>query len=481
MLHGVTSCGACLSSLRTFIQLDVVSEPHIEICLPNLPEVNDNGSSLIIPCASLSTALKPGEDPLTPIVPSADVIKKLEDVVKSFVGSCAGRGKSAMAICFLITSIVPELLWGDTKRGIKATVHSNGLPISVGLGSSASFSVALSAALLRLRHLMYGDVLPSDFPIEDIAGDDSPDGWSPPAIILNTLNGWAYAAEVIIQGDPSGLDNTTSCFGGAVRLNRTLGRFETLPLLPRMNMLLTITNIERDVKGLIARLAALHRSYPGVVKPIFESIESISQEFIKLIDGPHDSASEKAVGDSTQFFATMGDLLRMNHSLLQALNLVHPDISRVVELSYCNWGCPCKMTGSGGCAITLLKPNESDSGVSTSELKNLLKSEGYVSFQSVVGGVGVKWHGTFPTNLNCVAGAIIPHKKSHEKSAMRAKACKEESAVFSSTTLQQSLAFICIGILMLLPLSKFSTLVVGVVCVCVGCGLGELFSTILPH
>lgn len=34
---------------------------------------------------------------------------------------------------------------------------------------------------------------------------------------------YCTASEVVIHGEPSGLDNTTSCFGGAVRLNRTLG------------------------------------------------------------------------------------------------------------------------------------------------------------------------------------------------------------------------------------------------------------------
>jgi hypothetical protein len=106
-------------------------------------------------------------------------------------------GKSLKSISFLAAHIIPELIWGDTTRGIRVAVKSNGLPIAAGLGSSASFSVALSAALLRLRHLMFGDVLPEEYLLEDIAGDDSPDGWSPPACILNMLNGWAYAAGIM--------------------------------------------------------------------------------------------------------------------------------------------------------------------------------------------------------------------------------------------------------------------------------------------
>lgn len=94
----------------------------------------------------------------------------------------------------------------------------------------------------------------------------------------------SVAAEVVIHGEPSGLDNTTSCFGGAVRLNRTLGRFETLPMLPDMTILLTNTNIPRSAKQLVGHVRKMHETYPTVLKPILESIEGISQEFLRLID-----------------------------------------------------------------------------------------------------------------------------------------------------------------------------------------------------
>jgi mevalonate kinase len=92
------------------------------------------------------------------------------------------------------------------------------------------------------------------------------------------------AAEVVIHGEPSGLDNTTSCFGGAVRLNRSLGRFETLPHLPSMNILLTNTKSPRKTKLLVKKVRELNEALPLCVKPIFESIEAISQEFLQMIE-----------------------------------------------------------------------------------------------------------------------------------------------------------------------------------------------------
>lgn len=69
-----------------------------------------------------------------------------------------------------------------------------------------------------------------------------------------------------------------------MRLNRTLGRFETLPLLPDMQVLLTNTKIPRAAKALVTAVRELHQRRPSVVKPILESIEGISQEFLTLID-----------------------------------------------------------------------------------------------------------------------------------------------------------------------------------------------------
>lgn len=135
-------------------------------------------------------------DPLTPIVPIEEVLAALKNKFSDKIPSVS---QCLMAICFLTANILPECVWGvensiETRRGIKVDVKSIGLPIGAGLGSSASFSVALSASLLRLRQLMYGDLFPAGISTDEIAGDDSSDGWVPPASILNILNGWSYGS-----------------------------------------------------------------------------------------------------------------------------------------------------------------------------------------------------------------------------------------------------------------------------------------------
>jgi mevalonate kinase len=64
------------------------------------------------------------------------------------------------------------------------------LPVGAGLGSSASFSVCGAAALLKFHGLD--------------ATDDA-------------INRWAFLAEKIIHGNPSGIDNTVATFGNSDR------------------------------------------------------------------------------------------------------------------------------------------------------------------------------------------------------------------------------------------------------------------------
>jgi mevalonate kinase len=135
--------------------------------------------------------------PHTAAKPSAETIKALKNL---FPSESATTSQGLASICYLTANILPECVWGvagmksDTRRGIRVEVRSGGLPIGAGLGSSAAFSVALVGALLRLRQLMFGDLLgySKEITLEDLTGDGSAEGWCPPTAILHILNDWAF-------------------------------------------------------------------------------------------------------------------------------------------------------------------------------------------------------------------------------------------------------------------------------------------------
>lgn len=100
------------------------------------------------------------------------------------------------------------------------------LPVGAGLGSSASFSsCAASALLLVLRRV---EIPPPPAPTKPGSGEDDPghvhvghDGRR--ALHMDSaeeINRWAFVAEKVLHGNPSGVDNCVSVFGGALAYTR---------------------------------------------------------------------------------------------------------------------------------------------------------------------------------------------------------------------------------------------------------------------
>lgn len=70
------------------------------------------------------------------------------------------------------------------------------LPVGAGLGSSAGFSVCLSAALLLLARLV-------SHPSEGQWKSDD----------LELINKWGFVLETLNHGKPSGIDNSVATYG----------------------------------------------------------------------------------------------------------------------------------------------------------------------------------------------------------------------------------------------------------------------------
>jgi len=384
VVYGTTAVAAALSDLRIVVDVELVqdNETTLEAILHDIASPTDPSQpfEMHISLSRIQELL--GErhrDPLLACNPSEACMSLLRQEFSSCAPHSAAQ--CIMAICYLVARIIPEVVYDEAKfpaqiicsssnggiscdsslsgngnsdgiekkhYGLKINVRSHGLPLGAGLGSSAAFSVALAGALILARQFMF---LPKSFRVNK---DDRVS--TPPSEILPILNAWAYAAEVVIHGAPSGLDNTTSCYGGTMKYSNLFAKkFESLPPLPRMSILLTNTKVPgRETKLLVAGVRKIHDAMLDVIKPIIAAIDGIANKFLSLL-------AENETMTRSSFLEQVGILMSINHDLLGALGVGHPALTAVREASL-GLKCACKLTGAGGggCAITLLPEERAD-------------------------------------------------------------------------------------------------------------------------
>ncbi len=260
---------------------------------------------------------------------------------------------------------------GRENDGFALTALTGNLPTCAGVGSSAALSVAVSAACVLLsRELQGRDCIPCG---------------CPPKEVLNLINSWAYAAECLFHGNPSGLDNTVCCFGGAIKFQRNPHKMETISDPPKFEILLTNTKIEgRSTMQQVEKVEKLLQQYPLPTNMLFDAIHSISELFF---DGGARDESEISI------------LMAMNHHILCALGAGHPALDTVMKICKENGFNGCKLTGAGGggCMLTLI-----ESSIETSRrlaLEEDLCSRGFDLVRTKLGGTGVCIHSSLEEAL----------------------------------------------------------------------------------
>lgn len=100
-------------------------------------------------------------------------------------------------------------------------------PIGAGLGSSASFSTCLATSLLLAHQRISTPAFP--VPNRPIDSEQGHVGYTHlshqgrraiPQLTAEEVNRWAFIAEKVLHGNPSGVDNAAAVFGGAIAFTR---------------------------------------------------------------------------------------------------------------------------------------------------------------------------------------------------------------------------------------------------------------------
>lgn len=193
------------------------------------------------------------------------------------------------------------------------------LPDAVGLGSSASLSVALARALAGAA----GTRLPSG-KVADIA----------------------HAIEGAFHGTPSGVDVTAVLHGD-------LGWYEVGPprrwesIVPSrpLELVVVVADARHDTGRTVGSLRERAATSPGLYRPLFDAIGSLVRESRSAIER----------GDA----ARLGEAMTLDHGLLRTLGVSTPALDAAVTEAMALGALGAKLTGGGGGgAIVALAPGE---------------------------------------------------------------------------------------------------------------------------
>eukprot|EP00056_Hartaetosiga_gracilis_P005415 m.84447 g.84447 ORF g.84447 m.84447 type:complete len:394 (+) comp12157_c0_seq1:43-1224(+) len=321
VVYGRTAV-ACSLDLRTKLKLRPVRNNTISLRLKSLD------IDIAFPLDKLPPCRKMRQ-------PEDGIDEDLLKVVQQLVQDCSTldhgletRLLAVEAFMYLYCEIVEPNRPSD--HGVSIHIGSR-LPIGAGLGSSAAFSVTMSAAMLAYVGI-----------VENIEDKET----------HALVNRWAFLVECIIHGKPSGLDNTMCCFGGAMSF--TKGEFTHLDSFPQLDVVLVNTQVPRSTKTLVSGVGDLRTKFPKVMEPLLDSFESITDESIQACSKINEC--DQAQDDNVkEHFDVLRQLVTMNHHLLNAIGVGHRELDKVVNKAALH-GFSAKLTGAGGggCAFILL-------------------------------------------------------------------------------------------------------------------------------
>ncbi|WFD21985.1 cysteine-S-conjugate beta-lyase [Malassezia equina] len=274
------------------------------------------------------------------------------------------RHAASLAFLYLYMHLAPPTM------ASQAFELRSALPISAGLGSSAAVSVCLASLLLYTHKHLALPAAQAPLPNEH----------------ARSINAWAFIAEKVIHGEPSGVDNTVATLGGAVAFTRAveangLAANELDPLrFDAVRLLITDTKVVRNTKELVARVRQQKEAEPERVNAALAMIQ-------RLADEAHALLNDTTVPHATQV-ARLGLLLDLNHLQLMQLRVGHPALDQVREWAS-RYGAATKLTGAGGggCAISLLPDEMSETALH--ELVKALHAQGFATYETEMGGPGV--------------------------------------------------------------------------------------------
>jgi hydroxymethylglutaryl-CoA reductase len=200
-------------------------------------------------------------------------------------------------------------LCGARTRELLLTVDA-GVPAGAGLGSSA----ALAVAMLRGVRQFFGE--------------------SP--LATDALIERAFALEQVFHGNPSGVDHGVIATGGCVLFHKTDAgpSLQQLALPRALRLAIGIAGPHAGTAHAVSALRDRMRRHAGHYDVIMNEIGALAR-----------SAADALAHGS---LASVGELMDLNHGLLNALGVSTPAIEAMVSMARERGALGAKLTGAGG-------------------------------------------------------------------------------------------------------------------------------------
>ncbi|XP_017564800.1 mevalonate kinase [Pygocentrus nattereri] len=360
VVHGKVALAVSLN-LRTYLRLQATSAGKVCVNLPNID------TFLSWDITALKSLLSGWKADCSSSELDSNLVKRLREFMAITDGSTDTRSMAVLAFLYIYLSVFAD---AEVLPSLSVCVWSE-LPTGAGLGSSAAFSVCLSAALLSARGTISTPLIQQQNTAR----------WSDAELEL--INKWAFQGEKIIHGNPSGVDNAVSTWGGVLRYHA--GMITPLSRVPTLRILLTNTKVPRSTKVLVSGVKDKINKYPSVMTPVLDSVDAVSQACEQTLA---DMATE---GASTKHYNILEDLIDINQHHLNVMGVGHSSLDTLCRVTLAH-GLHSKLTGAGGggCGITLLRPETEPSVVQAAVQE--LKEAGFECWETSLGGPGVLLH-----------------------------------------------------------------------------------------
>ena len=185
------------------------------------------------------------------------------------------------------------------------------------------------------------------------------------------INQIAYEGEKAYHGNPSGIDNTASTYGGLIWYQRTPDRIimNRLPLKEPVEIVIGNTGKVANTKLAVQGVRERKEKYPEKYNKIFKKAEEMV----------YDARSALETFDLNK----IGDLMNKNHKLLQQIEVSSPELDFLVEIALDNGAIGAKMTGGGlGGNMIALTPGRD----LQEKVAKAMEKEGFQTMKTTLGG-----------------------------------------------------------------------------------------------